>query len=238
MKIVALIPARYGATRFPGKLMQKLGSKTIITRTYEATVNTGLFTDVFVVADSDEIIKEIESNGGKAIKSKRVHESGTDRIAEAAEELDADIIINVQGDTPFVKKLPLELLLKEFKDKEVEVGSLMQPLIDPKLIADPNYVKVCIGKNNNALFFSRSIIPYPRNKEITIAYYEHIGVYAFRKKALINFTNWPASLLEDCEKIECLRFLENGVPIRMVVTEFMGIEIDTPEDLNNAKNYL
>jgi 3-deoxy-manno-octulosonate cytidylyltransferase (CMP-KDO synthetase) len=238
MKIVALIPARYGATRFPGKLMQKLGSKTVITTTYEATVNSGLFTEVFVVADNDEIIKEIEANGGKAIKSKRVHESGTDRIAEAAEDLDADIIVNVQGDTPFVKKLPLELLLKEFKDKEVVVGSLMQPLTDPQLIADPNYVKVCVDKKNNALFFSRSIIPYPRNKEITIPYYEHIGIYAFRKNALLNFTNWPVSFLEDCEKIECLRFLENGVPIRMVVTEFMGIEIDTPEDLHNAKNFL
>lgn len=238
MKIVAMIPARYGATRFKGKLMATLKNKSVIRHTYDATVATGLFNDVVVVTDSDIIYKEITENGGKAIMSEREHESGSDRIAEAAEKLDVDIVVNVQGDTPFVKKEPLEKLLQQFLDDNVQVGSLMQPLEDEKLIADPNYVKVCVDKNSNALFFSRSVIPYHRNKNIPIAYYEHIGVYAFRKQALLNFTKWPVSPLEDAEKIECLRYLENGIAMRMVVTGFMGVEIDTPEDLERAEQLI
>jgi 3-deoxy-D-manno-octulosonate cytidylyltransferase len=238
MKKIALIPARYAATRFPGKLMQQLGERTVISTTYFKTLETELFDEVIVVTDSDEILNEIKSSGGKAFKSKKEHESGTDRIAEYAENSDADIIVNVQGDTPFVKKEPLKKLLDEFKDPTVQVGSLMQPLESSELIIDPNYVKVCIDKNNNGLFFSRSVIPYPRNKNIAITYYEHIGIYAFRKKALLDFTKWPVSPLEDAEKVECLRFLEYGVPIRMVITDFMGIEIDTPEDLKKAAAHL
>jgi 3-deoxy-manno-octulosonate cytidylyltransferase (CMP-KDO synthetase) len=238
MKKIAMIPARYAATRFPAKLMQKLGEYTVITTTYLATRATGLFDDVVVVTDSDIIYDEITGAGGKAIMSKKEHESGSDRIAEAAEELDVEIIVNVQGDTPFVKKEPLEKLLQQFEDPSVQVGSLMQELKEEELIADPNYVKVCVDKLMNALFFSRSIIPYPRNKNIPITYYEHIGIYAFRKQALLDFTNWPLSPLENAEKIECLRYLENGVPIRMVITDYMGVEIDTPEDLEKAAKLL
>lgn len=238
MKKIAMIPARYAATRFPAKLMQKLGDKTVIRTTYDATVATGLFDDVVVVTDSPVIFGEISSNGGKALMSKKEHESGSDRIAEAAAELDVDIIVNVQGDTPFVKKEPLQKLLDQFNDPSVQVGSLMQLLEEEQYIADPNYVKVCVDKNMNALFFSRSIIPYPRNKNISIPYYEHIGVYAFRKQALLQFTQWPLSPLEDAEKIECLRYLENGIPIRMVITGYMGVEIDTPEDLEKAASLL
>jgi len=234
MKKIAMIPARYAATRFPAKLMQKLGDKTVITTTYLATKATGLFDDVVVVTDSDIIAKEIESNGGKVIRSKKEHESGSDRIAEAAEALDVEIIVNVQGDTPFVKKEPLQKLLDQFEDDTVQVASLMQVLDDEQYIDDPNYVKVCVGKNMNALFFSRSRIPFPRNKNIKTTYYEHIGVYAFRKEALLQFTNWTMTPLEDAEKIECLRYLENGISIRMVVTDYMGVEIDTPEDLQKA----
>ena len=218
--------------------MAELKGKTVIRHTYDATVATGLFDDVVVVTDSGIIYNEIVTNGGKAIMSKKEHESGSDRIAEAAAGLEVDVIVNVQGDTPFVKKEPLEKLLQQFLDPSVQVGSLMQILEDEKLIADPNYVKVCIDKNMNALFFSRSIVPYPRNKNIPIVYYEHIGVYAFRKQALIDFTSWPVSPLEDAEKIECLRYLENGVPMRMVVTNFMGVEIDTPEDLQRAEELI
>jgi len=238
MKIIAMIPARYDATRFSGKLMAQLKGKSVIRHTYDATVATRLFDDVIVVTDSDIIYKEITGNGGKAMMSKKEHESGSDRIAEAAAALDVDVIVNVQGDTPFVKKEPLEKLLQQFLDPSVQVGSLMQILEDEKLIADPNYVKVCVDKNRNALFFSRSVVPYPRNKNIPIPYYEHIGVYAFRKQALIDFTTWPVSPLEDAEKIECLRYLENGVPLRMVMTDFMGVEIDTPEDLERAEQLL
>jgi 3-deoxy-D-manno-octulosonate cytidylyltransferase len=237
-KIGAFIPARFAATRFPAKLMQALGDKTVIRHTYDNTVATGLFDEVYVVTDSEIIFNEITSHGGKALMSKKEHESGSDRIAEAIEHLAIDIVVNVQGDEPFVKKEPLEKLIAVFKDEKVEVASLMQALTNSDLIADPNYVKVAVDKNMHALFFSRSVIPYPRNTEIAIAYYEHIGVYAFKKQALLNFTNWPMSPLEAAEKIECLRYLENGVSIKMVVTNYMGIEIDTPEDLIKAAKLL
>jgi 3-deoxy-manno-octulosonate cytidylyltransferase (CMP-KDO synthetase) len=238
MKIGAFIPARYAATRFPAKLMQILGDKTVIRHTYDNTVATGLFDAVYVVTDSEIIFKEITEHGGKAIMSKRSHESGSDRIAEAVQDLDIDIVVNVQGDEPFVKREPLEKVIAVFSDTTVQVASLMQVLTDNTLIQDPNYVKVAVDKNNNALFFSRSVIPYPRSTDSPIVYYEHIGVYAFQKQALLNFTNWPMSPLEAAEKIECLRYLENGVSIKMVVTEYMGVEIDTPADLIKAAKLL
>jgi len=233
-----MIPARYAATRFPAKLMQQLGNKTVIRHTYDNTLATGLFSDVIVVTDSEIIFNEITSNGGKAIMSKKNHESGSDRIAEAGADLDVDIIVNVQGDEPFVQKDPLEKLLATFNEPTVQVASLMQELKDKALIEDPNYVKVAVDRNMNSLFFSRSVIPYPRDKNISIPYYEHIGVYAFRKQALLNFTNWPMTPLEAAEKIECLRYLEYGVPLKMVLTQYMGIEIDTPEDLIKAAKLL
>ncbi len=233
-----MIPARYAATRFPAKLMQQLGNKSVIRHTYDNTLATRLFSDVIVVTDSDIIFNEITSNGGKAIMSKKNHESGSDRIAEAAADLDVDIIVNVQGDEPFVQKDPLEKLLTTFNEPSVQVASLMQELKDPALIEDPNYVKVAVDRNMNSLFFSRSVIPYPRDKSIAVPYYEHIGVYAFRKQALLNFTNWPMTPLEAAEKIECLRYLEYGVPLKMVLTQYMGVEIDTPEDLIKASKLL
>lgn len=241
MKKVALIPARYGATRFPGKMMAPLGGKSVILRTYESTVNTGVFDDVMVVTDSDVIYNEIVGHGGKAVMSKKEHECGTDRIAEAVVDMDADIVVNVQGDEPFTQKEPLEKLLRVFEGeagKQVQVASLMQELHDEASIADPNYVKVAVDKQFNALFFSRSVIPYPRNKDIKSIYYEHIGIYAFRKQTLLEFTRLAPTPLELAEKIECLRYLENGIPMKMVVTSYMGVEIDTPEDLEKAARYL
>ena len=241
MKIAAFIPARYAATRFPAKLMQQLGTKTVIQHTYDNTVATGLFNEVIVVTDSDIIYQEITSNGGKAVMSIRSHESGSDRIAEAAENIDVDIIVNVQGDEPFVQREPLQQLIAVFlgtAGEQVQVASLMQVLKDPAQIEDPNYVKVAVDRNMNSLFFSRSVIPYPRIKESPIIYYEHIGVYAFRKAALMQFTNWPITPLEAAEKIECLRYLEYGIPLKMVVTEYMGVEIDTPADLIKAASLL
>jgi 3-deoxy-manno-octulosonate cytidylyltransferase (CMP-KDO synthetase) len=241
LKTIAMIPARYAATRFPAKLMQPLGDKTVIRHTYDNTRATGLFDEVMVVTDSEIIYREITEHGGKAKMSVRPHESGSDRIAEAVADMDVDIVVNVQGDEPFVRKEPLELLLSVFQNeagKQVQVGSLVQVLKDPRSIADPNYVKVALDKNNNALFFSRSVIPYPRDTGATAVYYEHIGVYAFRKAALLQFTNFPVSPLEAVEKIECLRYLENGIPMRMVVTSYLGVEIDTPEDLERAARLL
>lgn len=237
-RIGAFIPARYAATRFPAKLMQQLGDKTVIRHTYENAKATGLFDEVYVVTDSEIIFEEITNNGGKAIMSIKTHESGSDRIAEAIQNLDIDIVVNIQGDEPFVKRAPLEKVLACFEDATVQVASLMQVLENPASIADPNYVKVAVDKKMNALFFSRSVIPYLRDTTIAPTYYEHVGVYAFKKQALIDFTNWPMSPLEAAEKIECLRYLENGVGIRMAITDYMGVEIDTPEDLIKAAQLL
>lgn len=242
MKKIALIPARLGASRFPSKLMAKLGDKTVIRHTYDNTVKTGVFDEVMVVCDSEVIYNEIVNNGGKAVMSQKEHECGTDRIAEAiANRTDVDIVVNVQGDEPFTQKAPLEKLLQVFEGeagKHVRVASLMQEMKDWKTIEDPNYVKVAVDKQFNALFFSRSVIPYPRDKQVKTVYYEHIGIYAFRRQTLLDFTQMPVSALEAAEKIECLRYLENGIPMKMVVTEYMGVEIDTPEDLLKAEQYL
>jgi 3-deoxy-D-manno-octulosonate cytidylyltransferase len=236
-----MIPARYAATRFPAKLMQPLGEKTVIRHTYDNTRATGLFDEVMVVTDSPVIYEEITRHGGKARMSVRTHESGSDRIAEAVADMDVDIVVNVQGDEPFVRQEPLARLLEVFRGeagREVQVASLVQVLKEQRFIDDPNYVKVALDKNNNALFFSRSVIPYPRDPSAAPVYYEHIGVYAFRKQALLQFTAWPVSPLEAVEKIECLRYLENGIPMRMVITTYMGVEIDTPEDLERAAKML
>jgi 3-deoxy-D-manno-octulosonate cytidylyltransferase len=236
-----MIPARYAATRFPAKLMQPLGDKTVIRHTYDNTKATGLFDEVMVVTDSEVIFEEITRHGGMAKMSIRSHESGSDRIAEAVAGMDVDVVVNVQGDEPFVRREPLERLLDVFRGeagRSVHVGSLVQVLKEQRFIEDPNYVKVALDKNNNALFFSRSVIPYPRDPAAAPVYYEHIGVYAFRKQALLEFTGWPVSPLEAAEKIECLRYLENGIPMRMVITNYMGVEIDTPEDLERASRLL
>ncbi|MBV9989355.1 MAG: 3-deoxy-manno-octulosonate cytidylyltransferase [Chitinophagaceae bacterium] len=236
-----MIPARYAASRFPAKLMQLLGDKTVIRHTYDNTVATALFDEVWVVTDSDIIYNEIRSYGGQVVMSRKEHESGSDRIAEAAADMDVDLIVNVQGDEPFVKREPLQKLLQVFSGgpgEQVQVASLMQVLKDRQLINDPNYVKVAVDRQMNALLFSRSVIPYPRNQDAAAVYYEHIGVYAFRKQALLDFTRWEMTPLEAAEKIECLRYLENGVPIKMIVTDYMGVEIDTPEDLAKAAELL
>lgn len=237
-KVIAMIPARYAATRFPAKLMQLLKGKTVIRHTYDNTVATGLFDEVWVVTDSDVIYQEIVSHGGKAKMSVKEHESGSDRIAEAVADMDVDIVLNVQGDTPFIKSQPLRQLLQCFQDPTVQVASMMQVLHEQEQIDDPNFVKVAVDMNMNSLMFSRSVIPYPRNKEVPVTYYEHIGVYAFRKQALLNFTNWPMAPLEAAEKVECLRYLEHGIPLRMIVVDYMGVEIDTPDDLERAEKLL
>jgi len=241
MKCTALIPARYASTRFPAKLMQVMGNKTVIRHTYDNTLATSLFDQVMVVTDSDIIYEEIVSHGGNAKMSRKNHESGTDRIAEAVEDMDMDIVVNVQGDEPFVQSAPLQKLLQVFKDdaaQTIQVASLMQVMKNKNNIEDPNYVKVAVDLNSNALFFSRSVIPYPRDGNTGIPYFEHIGIYAFRRQALLDFSRWPVSPLEAAEKIECLRYLEHGIPLRMVETEYMGVEIDTEEDLVRATRLL
>ncbi|MBN8566988.1 MAG: 3-deoxy-manno-octulosonate cytidylyltransferase [Flavobacteriales bacterium] len=238
MKIIAVIPARYASTRFPAKLMQDLGGKTVILRTYEAALNTQLFDDVFVVTDSDLIFKEIEKNGGKAIMSIKEHESGSDRIAEAVENLDVDIVVNVQGDEPFINKEPLQKVIEVFKndlEKKVDLASLMREITDWEAIENPNNVKVIVDQNGLALYFSRSVIPYPREKNVGVRYFQHIGIYAFRKAALMDFYRLPMQSLEASEKLEQLRYLEYGKKIKMVETTHVGIGIDTLEDLEKAR---
>ena len=237
MIIVAAIPARYAATRFPGKLMQMLGNKTIIRHVYDNTVSTGLFTDVFVVTDSDIIYKEIKDSGGKVIMSKKVHESGSDRIAEAIAEMNIDVIVNVQGDEPFIKKEPLEKLVRLFNDDSIQVASLMRKISKEEAV-NTNNVKVVTDKLGYALYFSRSIIPYKREETLNPEYFLHVGVYAYKKNALITFTKLPQSQLEKIEKLEQLRYLENGIKIKMAETDYNNIAIDTPEDLEKAKSSL
>lgn len=238
MKIIAMIPARYAASRFPGKLMQNLAGKSVIVRTYEATLQSQLFDDVYVVTDSTIIYDEIVANGGKVIMSVKEHESGSDRIAEAVANVDCDIVVNVQGDEPFTERESLEKVLHVFKDddaKEIDLASLMVEIEDLEEINNPNTVKVIVDQNNFALYFSRSPIPYPRDKEVNAHYFKHKGIYAFRKQALLDFTNLPMQFLEASEKIECIRYLEYGKRIKMVETTVQGVEIDTPEDLERAK---
>ena len=241
MKIIAVIPARYASTRFPAKLMQDLGGKTVILRTYEAAINTQLFDDVFVVTDSDLIYNEIVSHGGKAIRSIKEHESGSDRIAEAVENLDVDIVINVQGDEPFIDAEPLAKVIEVFRNdtaKQVDLASLMREITDEAEINNPNNVKVVVDQNGFALYFSRSVIPYPREKNVGVRYMQHIGIYAFRKQALLDFYSLPMKSLEASEKLEQLRYLEFGKRIKMVETSHVGIGIDTPEDLEKARKML
>ncbi len=236
-----MIPARYAATRFPGKLMQDLEGKSVIRRTYEAAVNSGLFEEVYVVTDSDIIYDEITSHGGVAIMSKKEHSCGSDRIAEAVEDMDVDIVVNVQGDEPFTDRESLEKVLsvfyKEDSDK-IDLASLMTPMEDWDDIMNPNSVKVIVDENNYALYFSRAPIPYPRDKETNHTYYKHKGVYAFRKQAILDFYNLPMKSLEASEKIECIRYLEYGKNIKMIETKHEGVEIDTPEDLERAKKII
>lgn len=239
-KVIAVIPARYNSTRFPGKMMEILGNRTIITTTYQNVLETGLFDEVFVATDSELIFDEISKNGGKAVMTGE-HETGSDRIAEAVQNIDCDIVINVQGDEPFLKKDPLKQLIDVFyKDdkKEISLASLKIQLRESEEIRNPNNVKVITDNNGFALYFSRSVIPFHRELSYDVTYYKHIGVYAFRKEALLKFSSLEMTPLEISEKLEQLRYLENGMKIKMVETDFVGIGIDTPEDLEKAKKLI
>ncbi len=235
MKKIAVIPARFAATRFPGKLMQKIGDKTVIRLVYENTLSMEIFDEVLVVTDNDAIVDEIKSIGGQVKKSTRDHFSGTDRIAEAIEDMDVDVVINMQGDEPFVEAGPLKKMVDAFLDENVYAASIMQKLKADEDINNPNVVKVVCNKYNNAIYFSRAPIPYKRNLQSALPIYRHIGVYGFRKNTLLEFTKWPIGLLEQTEMLEQLRFIENGVGIKMIETESNSIGIDTPEDLEKAR---
>ncbi|MFD2565751.1 3-deoxy-manno-octulosonate cytidylyltransferase [Pseudotenacibaculum haliotis] len=241
MKIIAMIPARYSASRFPGKLMKDLGGKPVILRTYEATLATQLFDEVYVVTDSDVIFETITNAGGKAIMSQKEHDCGSDRIAEAVEELDVDIVINVQGDEPFIDEISLAKLIDVFKndpEEKIDLASLKVQMNGVDEIENPNNVKVIVDQDDFAMYFSRNPIPYVRNTSIEVKHYKHIGVYAFRKSALIDFYYTPKTPLELAESIEGIRYLEVGKRIKMVETSSAVVGIDTPQDLEKAKRIL
>ncbi len=202
---------------------------------YENAVAMNLFDEVLVVTDSDEIMNEIVSIGGSVKKSTKDHQSGSDRIAEAIESMDVDVVVNIQGDEPFVEKEPLQDLLNCFKDPGVSVASVMKRFGERDEPENPNQVKVVCNRLNDALYFSRSPIPFKRNRSADLPYFKHVGVYAYRKETLLNFTQWPMGALEQTEMLEQLRYLENGVAIRMVETKTSSIGIDTPEDLERAR---
>jgi 3-deoxy-manno-octulosonate cytidylyltransferase (CMP-KDO synthetase) len=237
VKTIAVIPARYGASRFPGKLMHRIGDKTIISMVYSNAVATGLFDAVWVVTDSDEIEQEISKGGGLVKRSQKEHQSGSDRIAEAVADMEAEVVINIQGDEPFIDAKPLQELIEAFNDEKVKVASLMKRFGPEDEPENPNQVKVVCNKLGDALYFSRSPIPFRRNKQSELPYFRHIGVYGFRKDTLLYFTQWPVGDLEQTEMLEQLRYLENGVSIRMIETESTSIGIDTPDDLLRARAF-
>nr|WP_316927797.1 3-deoxy-manno-octulosonate cytidylyltransferase [Dokdonia sp. 4H-3-7-5] len=237
LKIIAMIPARYAASRFPGKMMKDLAGKPVIVRTYESTIATGLFDEVFVVTDSEVIYKAVEDAGGKAIMSIKEHECGSDRIAEAVASLDVDIVVNVQGDEPFTTREDLAPVLDVFYGDDadqIDLASVMMPMTDVVEIENPNNVKVIVDNADFALYFSRSPLPYVRETTADITTYKHKGIYAFRKQAILDFASMNMTPLEKAEKIECIRFLEYGKKIKMIRSSKLAIGIDTPEDLEKA----
>lgn len=240
MKVIAVIPARYNSIRFPGKLMEHLGNKTVIQTTYENVRNTNLFDEVLVATDSEIIYKEISGNGGMVVMTDD-YETGSDRIAAAVAEVDCDIVVNVQGDEPFLKKGPLQQLIQVFENdekEEISLASLKIKLTDNTEIENPNNVKVITDQNDFALYFSRSVIPFLRDKSDSVDYFKHVGVYAFRKAALLKFSSLEQRAIELAEKVECIRYLEYGMKIKMIETDFVGIGIDTKEDLEKARNLI
>ena len=236
MKIVAAIPARLNSSRLPKKLLRDICGKTLITRTYEATVNSNLFDDVLVITNSSEIIAELESSKVKYIFDDANYQTGTDRIAGVASKIEADIIINVQGDEPFINSNTIESILNTFKhDKEnnIKIVSVMTPIKDDQELKNPNNVKVFTDVSNNAIYFSRHPIPFKIDLNISKAH-KHVGIYAFRKKSLIEFAKLNVGELESSEKIEALRLIENDIKIKMINSNDTFIGIDTEEDIQKA----
>ncbi len=237
LKVTALIPARYASTRLHAKLIQDLNGFSVIQRTYLSTVQTRLFDEVLVVTDHETIADQIKSIGGKVFFSQKPHESGSDRIAEAAVGLDSDVIINIQGDEPFQNLKSLQQLVSEFEDPKVKVASLKVRISEVEA-ENPNIVKVVTDLEDDAVYFSRSKIPYYREDNVEKLYLKHIGIYAYRKEILLKFTSWNKTYLEKAEMLEQLRLLEHGIKIRVVETQHQTIAIDTAADLERAHQYL
>ena len=245
MRVAAIIPARYQSTRLPAKPLRMLGSKSIIEWVYEAV--HAVIEDVVVATDDQRIIDEVERFGGRAIMTSTAHRSGTDRCAEALAKMEGkyDVVVNVQGDEPFIRKEHIEALLTCFTNPATQIATLAKPITpdEAESITNPNCVKVTTDCNNRALYFSRSAIPYQRDVAIEEwatrhTYLKHIGIYAFRAGALEAVTALEISPLERAEKLEQLRWLEHGYHISVATTDYATIGIDTPEDLARAEELI
>ena len=235
MKIAAVIPARLDSMRLPNKLLRDICGKSLIIRTYESTLNSKVFDEVYVVTNNKDIVSELERNNANYFFEDKQYETGTDRIAGIASKINTDIIINVQGDEPFIKSKTLTKIInvfKEDKNKSIQVVSVMTP-IDKNEISNPNNVKVVTDVNNYAMYFSRYPIPYDRDERLS-SVYKHVGIYAFRKETLLSFSRLNTGELESIEKIEALRLLENEIRIKMIISNEVFIGVDTEEDLTKA----
>lgn len=231
-----MIPARYHASRFPGKLLKLLGNKPVLAHTFHNAQQSGLFDEVAIVTDSDEIEEAMRAYGALILRSEKWHECGTDRIAEQCGRFHPeDIIVNIQGDEPFTSKDLLEKLIFFLeKNPQAMVATLKHRIEAIEDINNPNFVKVVCTQNDRVLLFSRAAVPYPRDESVPHAHYRHIGIYAFRNEALIQFSNWHPSTLELLEKQEALRFLEHNLPVFCLETQETTLGIDVPEDLDKA----
>ena len=243
MKYIAIIPARYASTRFPGKPLAMLGGKTVIQRVYEQV--SSVLDEVYVATDDERIFSSVESFGGKVVMTRSDHKSGTDRIQEAVEKIgtDADVIINVQGDEPFIQPSQVETLMRLFDEPSTQIGTLGKRFDSLEAIQNPNSPKIVIDIRGFALYFSRSVIPYIRGVETQdwfgqYPFLKHLGIYAYRREVLAEVTQLPQSSLEKVESLEQLRWLENGYRIRVGLTDVETVGIDTPEDLQRAEEFL
>ncbi|MFA5498673.1 MAG: 3-deoxy-manno-octulosonate cytidylyltransferase [Candidatus Cloacimonadia bacterium] len=237
---IAVIPARYGSNRLPGKPLRLLAGKPLVQRVYEAVADTALFQRIIITTDDSRIEEAALSFGAEVLMTSEDCQSGTDRILEIKEQLTADIIVNVQGDEPFITKEPLEKLISSFTDPQVDIASLMMPTADPSVATNPNIVKVVTDINDFALYFSRSQIPFDRDSTTSTShpFFTHIGVYAFRQNILNSIAKLPLGKLETREKLEQLRWLEHSLKIKMIETDYNGFGIDTEADLLKAETYL
>ena len=243
MKFIAVIPARYASTRFPGKPLAVLGGKTVIQRVYEQAVS--VLPEAYVATDDERIFQAVEAFGGRAVMTRADHKSGTDRIEEAVEKIatDADVIINIQGDEPFIQPSQIETLMQLFDDPATQIGTLGKRFETIDAVRNPNSPKIVTDRRGFALYFSRSVIPYIRGIEADewLTHYpflKHLGIYAYRREVLAEVTRLPQSALEKAESLEQLRWLENGYRIRVGLTDVETVGIDTPEDLARAEAFL
>lgn len=241
MRMVAIIPARLNSKRFPRKLLEKINGIPLILMTYQNLFSMNIFDKIIVATDSLEISNLIKKNGGEVFISKKEHFSGSDRVSEASGNYKSDIVINVQGDEPFVKSIDIKKIINFFRDKQnknIPVVSLIYQTNNPQKINDENFVKVVTDKNDFAMYFSRSKIPFLRNIDKNFSFYIHVGVYGFLSKSITQFSNLKPSKLEKIEMLECIRFIENGHKMKMILIDNPTIGIDTPDDLIKAKKYL